>query len=72
MKALVSLLRQRDDTFDKYIAAEAELRFLKADPVADISSQRKVAYQMAVVSDDLENINLLLKEARPGKKSTQS
>ena len=72
MKALASLLRQKDDMFDKYIAAEAELRFLKADPVADISRQREVAYQMSVVSADLEDINLLLKEARPGKKSTQS
>jgi hypothetical protein len=68
MKTLASLLRQKDEIFDRYIAGEVAFKFFEAGPGADASEREEARYHMAAASEQLEMINLLIKEARPGRK----
>jgi hypothetical protein len=71
LKALASLLRQRDELLETYIAAESDLRYLEM--VSDVSRIGKERFirVMASATDQLESINSALAEVKLGKKATR-
>jgi hypothetical protein len=71
LKALASLLRQREDLFETYITAESELRYLETAQIVSRFRKEQLARAMAFATDQLESVNSALAEVRLGKKAAK-
>ncbi|WP_441279887.1 hypothetical protein [Bradyrhizobium sp. 63_E2_N1_3] len=71
VKALASLLRQRDDASELYLSAERLYQELKAEPHSNLLTKHKLALTMKEAADTLDILNSRIRSAKLSKKARQ-
>ncbi len=72
VKALASLLRQRDDVSERYLSAEMLYQMLGSDPDPSPLTRQKLALAMMEATDKREILNNRIRQTKLSKKAPQN